>query len=202
VGGLSSAPRDGRTGDKAVVLGKQRPCYTRRMTNDIIGAGNGWIPDELYKSIEASVPIVCVDVLLSPHGAPGQIGLIQRATYDDGFGWCLIGGRVLRNESLSDAVDRHVLATLGDNIRVVRSTMRLGAVIEYFSESGLGDFHDPRKHAVALTYTAACEFDGEPEVHGEAVDFRWFSIDDLRDIDFGFGQGEAVARVLKSEERL
>jgi ADP-ribose pyrophosphatase YjhB (NUDIX family) len=172
------------------------------MTNDIIGAGNGWIPGELYKSIEASVPIVCVDVLLSPCGSPKQIGLIQRTTYDDGFGWCLIGGRVLRDESLSDAVNRHVLATLGESIKVVRSSMRLGAVIEYFSKPELGDFHDPRKHAVALTYSAACDLNGEPEIRGEAVDFHWFSIDDLPDIDFGFGQGEAVARVLKSEGRL
>jgi ADP-ribose pyrophosphatase YjhB (NUDIX family) len=172
------------------------------MTSDIIGAGNGWIPDELYKSIESSVPILCVDVLLSPHDAPRQIGLIRRITHDDSFGWCLIGGRVLHDESLSDAVDRHVLATLGESMKIIRSSMRLGAVIEYFSKPGLGDFHDPRKHAVALTYAAACEFDEEPAVHGEAVDFRWFSIGELPAIDFGFGQGEAVARVLKSEGRL
>jgi ADP-ribose pyrophosphatase YjhB (NUDIX family) len=177
-------------------------CYTFCMDNDIIGAGNRWIPEEKYEFIKASVPIVCVDVLLSPHDDPKRIGLIRRATYNDGFGWCLIGGAVLRNEPLFDAVDRHVQATLGGNMRVVRSTMRLGAVIEYFSEKGLGDFYDPRKHAVALTYTAACEFDGKPEATGEAIDFRWFSIDDLPGIDFGFGQGEAVSRVLKSEGRL
>lgn len=172
------------------------------MGNDIIGAGDRWIPEEEYEFIRASVPIVCVDVLLSPHDAPGQIGLIRRATYDGSFGWCLIGGAVLRNEPLFDAVDRHVHATLGGNIRVVRSTMHLGAVIEYFSEPGLGDFYDPRKHAVAITYTAGCEFNGKPEAAGEAIDFHWFSIDDLPRIDFGFGQGEAVARALKSEGRL
>jgi ADP-ribose pyrophosphatase YjhB (NUDIX family) len=172
------------------------------MTNDIIGAGDGWIPAEMYESIEASVPIVCVDVLLSPYGTPKRIGLIQRTTYNGGFGWCLIGGRVLRNESLFDAVDRHVQATLGDNIRVVRSTMHLGAVIEYFSEPELGDFYDPRKHAISLTYAAACESNRKPEVSGEAIDFRWFNIDDLPDIKFGFGQGKAVARVLKNQERL
>jgi ADP-ribose pyrophosphatase YjhB (NUDIX family) len=172
------------------------------MDSDIIGAGDRWIPEEKYELIRASVPIVCVDVLLSPYDAPERIGLIYRTTYDGGFGWCLVGGAVLRNESLLDAVDRHVQATLGANIRVVRSTMHLGAVIEYFSEPGLGDFYDPRKHAVALTYAAACEFDRGPEVSGEAIDFRWFSIDDMPDINFGFGQGEAVARVLKSDARL
>jgi ADP-ribose pyrophosphatase YjhB (NUDIX family) len=172
------------------------------MDSDITGAGGRWIPEEKYEFIRASVPIVCVDVLLSPNGAPGQIGLIRRATYNGGFGWCLIGGAVLRNESLSDAVDRHVQITLGGNIRIIRSTMHLGAVIEYFSEPGLSDFYDPRKHAVALTYTARCEFNGSLEATGEAMDFQWFSIDDLSRIDFGFGQGEAVARALKSDGRL
>ena len=169
------------------------------MDNDIIGAGSRWIPEEKYEFIRASVPIVCVDVLLSPHGDPKRIGLIRRATYNGGFGWCLIGGAVLRNEPLFDAVNRHVQATLVGKMTIVRSTMHLGTVIEYFSEQGLGDFYDPRKHAVALTYAAACEFDGKPEATGEAIDFRWFSIDDLPGIDFGFGQGEAVSRLLKSE---
>jgi len=173
------------------------------MSSDIIGAGDRWIPEKEYQLIQASVPIVCVDVLLSPHDNPRQIGLIERTTYNGGSGWCLVGGAVLRNESLLDAVDRHVLATLGSNIRAVRSTIRLGAVIEYFSEPGLGDFYDPRKHAVALTYTAASELSGNPEVAaGEAMDFQWFSIDDLPGINFGFGQEEAVVRVLKKEGRL
>lgn len=172
------------------------------MDSDIIGAGDRWIPDKEYEFIRASVPIVCVDVLLSPCDSPKLIGLIERTTYDGGFGWCLIGGAVLHNESLPDAVDRHVRATLGVNIKALRSTMRLGTVIEYFSEPRLGDFYDPRKHAVALTYAAACEFNGKPEVSGEAIDFRWFGIDDLPDINFGFGQGEVVARVLKNEGRL
>jgi ADP-ribose pyrophosphatase YjhB (NUDIX family) len=172
------------------------------MSGDIIGAGDRWIPEEQYTLIKARVPIVCVDVLLSPLGNPTQIGLIERTTYDGGVGWCLVGGAVLRNESLSDAVERHVQATLGHNIRVARPTMSLGTVIEYFSQPGLGDFYDPRKHAVALTYTAACELNGDPEITGEAIDFQWFSIDDLPAINFGFGQGEAVVRVLKKEGRL
>jgi ADP-ribose pyrophosphatase YjhB (NUDIX family) len=169
------------------------------MDSDIIGAGDKWIPEEEYQLITSRVPIACVDVLLSPNGDTKQIGLIHRTTYGGGHGWCLIGGAVLRNESLFDAVDRHVMATLGANIKVVRSTMRLGAVIEYFSEPGLGNFHDPRKHAVALTYTAECELSGTPEPIGEAIDFRWFGMDDLPGINFGFGQGEAIARVLESE---
>ncbi len=140
------------------------------------------------------MPILCVDVLLSPRERPTTIGLIRRATYDGGNGWCLVGGRVLRNEHLSTAVERHVAATLGDDLRVDLSTLAMRTVVEYFTEPGAGDFFDPRKHAVALTYTAIC--DGMPHPRGEALGFRWFDIGDLGNIDFGFGQGNVIDRVL------
>jgi hypothetical protein len=41
-----------------------------------------------------------------------------------------------------------------------------------------------------------CECTGEPEAIGEALEFGWFKIDQLSEVNFGFGQGEAVARVL------
>ena len=100
------------------------------------------------------------------------------------------------------AVERHVAATLGPALRVDRSTLELGAVIEYFTEPGMGEFCDPRKHAVSMTYSAACAFTGEPEARGEAHEFRWFGLDELPGLDFGFGQGEVVARVLKHSGRV
>jgi len=71
-------------------------------------------------------------------------------------------------------------------------------VIEYFTQPDLGDFYDPRKHAVALTYAASCECAGEPQAQGEALEFGWFGLDRLSEVDFGFGQGGAAARVLKN----
>jgi ADP-ribose pyrophosphatase YjhB (NUDIX family) len=167
------------------------------MEEDVVGAGDRLLPAEDYELVKASVPILCVDVLLSPVGHPRQVALIRRATYQGGEGWCLVGGRVLRNEHLPAAVERHVVATLGPAVRIDRSTLELGAVIEYFTKPDLGEFYDPRKHAVALTYAASCECTGEPEALGEALEFGWFKIDQLSGVNFGFGQGEAVARVLE-----
>jgi len=164
-----------------------------------VGAGSRFLSDEAYNLVMASVPIVCVDVLLSPKGDPQRVGLIHRATYDGGDGWCLAGGRVLKNEHLADAVDRHVRATLGEGISVDRSTLEFRTVIEYFSEPLEGEFYDPRKHAVALTYTAFC--DGEAEALGEAFKFQWFNLSELPHVSFGFGQGEVVARLLEITER-
>lgn len=165
------------------------------MQTDIIGAGNNWLSEEDYKSVREKVPILCVDVLLSPMGDPQLVGLIHRKTYNDGNGWCLVGGRVLRNEHLTNAVDRHVLTTLGNGIKLDHSTLVFRTVIEYFPELLDGEFHDPRKHAVALTYTAFCE--GHAEAIGEASDFHWFEISELPQVNFGFGQGEVVSRLIE-----
>jgi ADP-ribose pyrophosphatase YjhB (NUDIX family) len=167
------------------------------MEQDIVGAGDQWLSDEEYKFVQDHVPIVCVDVLLSPVGDPRRVALIRRAA-PEGDAWCLIGGRVLRNEPLADAVDRHVAVTLGPGVRVNRSTLQFGAVIEYFIEPGAEGFYDPRKHAVSITYAASCEYSGEPEALGEASEFAWFKIDQLSEVSFGFGQGGVVARVLKN----
>lgn len=173
------------------------------MEQDVVRAGDQWIPTEDYELVRARVPILCVDVLLSPSDNPRQFALIRRATHEDGGdGWCLIGGRVLRNEHLSAAVERHVAATLGTGVRIDRSTLELWEVIECFTERGMGDSYDPRKHAVALIYSASCECTGEPEALGEALEFGWFTTDQLSGIKFGFGQGEAVARALSKLERI
>jgi|ERR1039457_269211 ADP-ribose pyrophosphatase YjhB (NUDIX family) len=166
---------------------------------DIVGAGDRLLPGEDYEFIKARVPILCVDVLLSPKDGPQRVGLIHRMTYDGGDGWCLVGGRVLRNEHLADAVDRHVRATLGEGISLDRSTLEFGTAIEYFSEPLEGEFYDPRKHAVALTYTAFCE--GGAEALGEALKFQWFEISELPGVNFGFGQGEVVSRLLQITAR-
>jgi ADP-ribose pyrophosphatase YjhB (NUDIX family) len=171
------------------------------MEQDVVGAGDQWLPDEDYKFIQARVPILCVDVLLSPVEDPGQVGLIRRAA-PDGDAWCLIGGRVLRNERLAVAVERHVAATLGTGVHVDRSTLEFGAVIEYFTERGPHGLYDPRKHAVAVTYAASCECTSDPEALGEAFEFAWFKIDQLCEVSFGFGQGDAVAQVLKNLGRI
>lgn len=169
------------------------------MDTDIVGAGDRLLPGEDYEFIKARVPILCVDVLLSPKDGPQRVGLIHRMTYDGGDGWCLVGGRVLRNEHLADAVDRHVRATLGEGISLDRSTLEFGTAIEYFSEPLEGEFYDPRKHAVALTYTAFCE--GGAEALGEALKFQWFEISELPGVNFGFGQGEVVSRLLQITAR-
>jgi ADP-ribose pyrophosphatase YjhB (NUDIX family) len=162
---------------------------------DVTGAGSRWIPEEEYVRIVRRVPIPCVDLLPLSQDRSARVGLILRETVGGGRGWCLVGGAVLLNEPLVSAIRRHLCVTLGDAVEFDAETLRLSTVIEYFSRRDVGEFHDPRKHAIALTYTAVCT--GTPEPAGEALDFRWFAPSQLpADDEFGFGQDRVVRRLV------
>jgi ADP-ribose pyrophosphatase YjhB (NUDIX family) len=162
---------------------------------DKVGAGDRWIPKEEYAHIQESVPIVCVDLVLLSANTPPRIGLVHRDTYDGRQGWCLVGGAVLRDEPLTTAAKRHIQATLGDGMSLQPSTLQFHEVVEYFTKPELGEFYDPRKHAVAVTYSA--RVDGQPAPRGEALSFQWFYRDRLPEIEFGFGHGRVVDRILQ-----
>jgi ADP-ribose pyrophosphatase YjhB (NUDIX family) len=165
------------------------------ISSDSVGAGDRWIPQAEYEFIRARVPILCVDfVPLSREQRP-RVGLIRRQTYEGHEGWCLVGGAVLRDEPLPDAIDRHFRATLGDEAQIDANTLHFLDIIEYFTKPGMGEFYDPRKHSVALTYFGRCG--GPIRPCGEALEFRWFQLEDLPGLQFGFGQEKVLARLIK-----
>ncbi|MDQ1748430.1 MAG: hypothetical protein QOD07_2693 [Frankiaceae bacterium] len=169
------------------------------MSANPAGSGSRWIPAEEYEQILARVPIVCVDVLLVSAEQPDNVGLIYRDTYDGGHGWCLVGGALLRDEPFIEGVRRHVQATLGSDVRLEESSIRFHAVFEYFTKPGPGRLYDPRKNAVALTYSATAA--GVVEPQDEALDFSWFGVGDLDSVAFGFGQGRVVEEVVRELRR-
>lgn len=165
------------------------------MRDDVVGAGDRWIPEDEYRLILARVPIACVDLLpLSAEVSP-RVGLIFRETAGGEHGWCLVGGSVLKDEPIAAAIRRHVVATLGDGVTLRPESLTYATTIEYFSQPGIGDFHDPRKHAIAHTFTGICS--GTPAPGGEADTFAWFAADRLPPAgEFGFGQDRVVKQVL------
>jgi ADP-ribose pyrophosphatase YjhB (NUDIX family) len=150
--------------------------------------------------IAAHVPILCVDLIPLSAGDPARVGLIERATPGGGTGWCLVGGRVMRDEPLTSAIERHLHATLGNRIDVDPSTLRPFGVIEYFSEPGLGEFHDPRKHAVSVTYSGRCTGEARAQHDSEAISFRWYAPEQLPGVRYGFGQQKIIERFLGQNE--
>ncbi|MDQ7878357.1 DUF4916 domain-containing protein [Microbacterium sp. QXD-8] len=134
-----------------------------------------FLPADLYATIEASIPIACVDfvpIRRSDHGL--EVGLILR---ESPFGqvWCHLGGRVLHGETLRQAIDRHAVDTLGIPA-IVDHDPQPDFVYQWFPPAvaphdGTAHGKDPRKHAIGLSFLV--EIDGEPVPRNEALDFRY-----------------------------
>lgn len=160
-----------------------------------------WLPTEVWAQVQRSVPIVCVDVLaiqMDPETRTlSHAGLIWRNVMEGKQGWCLIGGRLLRDESVADAITRQMRDTLGAAVSfTLPEDPQPVYVGQYFtSQKPIGGI-DPRQHAIGLTF--AIEISGEIRPQGEALDFRWFEPDKLPAAhEFGFGQDRIVESVLE-----
>lgn len=157
---------------------------------------SGWLDHNTWSRVQRLVPIPCADLLAVETAEADpfslrRIGLIYRGTPHQGSRWCLIGGRILRNESALEAVNRHVRETLGPHIACVPIQDQPLYVAEYFTESKPARLHDPRQHAIALTYAGLLT--GEPLVRGEAMRFEWFSPTELPPREaFGFGRDSVI----------
>jgi ADP-ribose pyrophosphatase YjhB (NUDIX family) len=159
----------------------------------------GWLPDGEWKFIQDSVPIACVDVLpirRRPAQSP-EVGLIYRETPHQGRRWCLIGGRMLRNESFRTAAIREVRHALGAEVDCkLDDPLQPLFVAEYFSLLREGCLFDPRQHSVGLTFSA--QLQGNIKPRGEALEFRWFSARQLSDGGgFGFGHETVAAECIR-----
>lgn len=158
-----------------------------------------WLSEDDYRLIQNSVPIPCVDIAplrLSEEGAIKGIGLIFRDTPHQGRRWCLVGGRVLRNETLAAAVSRQLRQTLGDTIRFqLDADAQPVYIAQYFPTRQPVGVVDPRQHAITMNY--CLEITGQIVPQGEALEFRWFNPDSLPGAEqFGFEQDRVLRECL------
>ena len=160
------------------------------------------LPDAKWKALQLCIPITCVDVLLirEVNKSTFEIGLIYRNTPHQGRRWCLIGGRLFLNEPLRDAVARQVHDAIGKHVRcILPANLQPLFIAEYFSKRVSGSLFDPRKHAIGLTFVV--QIQGQTQPQGEAIDFRWFTLDQLPNSKyFGFGQRKVVFECIQRFE--
>jgi ADP-ribose pyrophosphatase YjhB (NUDIX family) len=159
-----------------------------------------WIPEPEWMRLQEIIPISCVDVVLLRSDAKAllnAVGLILRNTPHQGQRWCLVGGRILYGESFGDAVRRHMFDTLGDDIQFqIRHDEQPAYLAQYRPSSGDGFLIDPRRHAVAMTYSL--EVSGLPRARNEALSFQWFGLRELPPRGkFGFGQDRVLSACLE-----
>jgi ADP-ribose pyrophosphatase YjhB (NUDIX family) len=147
--------------------------------------GMSYLPDDLYASMERSMPISCVDFVPVRTASDGtlQVGLILR---ESPFGnvWCHLGGRVRHGETIAQALQRHAEDTLSTRLQLPDDPQPTW-VYQWFPPDLAPDADwpygtDPRKHSIALSFTAT--LDGAPQPRNEALDFAYHPIDDLPEL--------------------
>lgn len=137
-----------------------------------------FLPDELYATIEKSMPIACVDfVPTRTLGGVQQVGLILR---DSPYGrvWCHLGGRISLGETIRQAIERHTVDTLATT-PLLESEPQPKYVYQWFPDDlapadGTPFGRDSRKQAVGLSFVV--ELGGDPHPRNEALDFAYFDI--------------------------
>jgi ADP-ribose pyrophosphatase YjhB (NUDIX family) len=146
-------------------------------TRDTLETTPGWLPEDTLESIRGQVPMVYVEavpVRVDHLGRIEKVGLLLRAGSDGLIQRSVVSGRVLYNESLRDALWRHLSKDLGPD---AAPNLPVGTapftVAEYFPDASRSGFHDPRQHAVALGYVVPC--DGECAPAQDALDLAWLS---------------------------
>jgi ADP-ribose pyrophosphatase YjhB (NUDIX family) len=161
---------------------------------------DGRLPYWRYRLILGQVPIACVDILLvRTDVTPYQVGLIKRFDENQEMRWAMVGGAIHRGETVTEAVRRHVRDTLGPRATIELATGegRPQALGQYFPTPRPGYGHDPRKHAIAVSYWG--RFAGQAVAMGEAEAVGWFEVDDVPALtEFGYGHGEVVATILEA----
>jgi hypothetical protein len=157
-----------------------------------------FLPADLYATIEASIPIACVDfVPIRRSNGHLEVGLILRQS-PFGLVWCHLGGRVLHGETIRQAIDRHAMDTLAIPA-LLDHDPQPDFVYQWFPPTvaphdGTAHGEDPRKHAIGLSFLV--EIDGLPTPRNEALDFRFVMADALPD-QLWPGSAELIAELIR-----
>jgi ADP-ribose pyrophosphatase YjhB (NUDIX family) len=161
----------------------------------------GWLDQATWELAQRNIPIACVDIVPVKVATDGMrhVGLIQRLSpFPEGLRWCQLGGRIDRGETVRDALLRHLDENLTDFETYIPADPQPDYVMQWFPDNRLAMLGapeygtDPRKHAIALSFTL--ELTGEPKsvVGAEAQRFAWFTTDEIAEVDGQLWEGTAA----------
>ena len=135
----------------------------------------GWLTPDAIDHVRGRMPIAYVEVVpvrTDEFGRILQVGSLLRVTDDGSVERALISGRVLFHETLREAIARNIAKDLGSlALPQLPVTPQPFTVAEFFPTPGIGEYHDPRQHAIALCYVVPIAGDCRPQ--DETLDVEW-----------------------------
>lgn len=136
-----------------------------------------WLSREELDNVRGRVPILyvaAVPVRVADNGEVVAVGLLLRASETGHMERELIAGRVNYHERVRDALVRHLEKDLGPMaLPSVPASPVPFTVAEFFPTPGVTPFHDPRQHAVALSFVVPVRGDCAPQQ--DALDLAWLT---------------------------
>jgi ADP-ribose pyrophosphatase YjhB (NUDIX family) len=170
--------------------------------HDTLETAVGWLDEGTLEAVRGQVPIVYVEavpVRVDHLGRIERVGLLLRAQPDGSVSRAVVSGRVLYNETLREALWRHLSKDLGPEASPhLPAGVAPFTVAEYFPDPRRSGFHDPRQHAVALGYVVPV--DGECHPSQESLDLAWLTPAEVVQPDvseeMSGGHGRLVRRAL------
>jgi colanic acid biosynthesis protein WcaH len=142
------------------------------------------IPAEQYQHIITVLPILCVDVVVK--NARGEYLLIKRANEPRQGQWWVIGGRLLKGETLEEAVVRKVREETSLKVGGLHPIGYYEAVSQE-NPFGLA----PRLHAVSVVFSTVVDDGQQIRLDDQSLDWKYSK---ERPADFcfkPFGDGHA-----------
>jgi ADP-ribose pyrophosphatase YjhB (NUDIX family) len=148
---------------------------------DTLDPRPGWLDPADLDEVRSRVPMLYVEavpVRVDHLGRITRVGLLLRPAPDGTFARAVVSGRVLHDETVREALWRHLTKDLGTDADPQLPTAAAPfTVIEYFPDPDRSGFHDPRQHAVALCFIVPCA--GECAPSQDALEFTWLSPDEV-----------------------
>lgn len=128
-----------------------------------------FIPEYTYRKIQMNLPILCVDVLVRYRG---KYLLVKRTEEPVKDVFWVIGGRVLKNESLRAAAKRKMREEIG---LLPYDMSMVGIYEDQYEESSLGRVPDGY-HTVAVVFEAFV--DSIKDIKLDRTSVEWGLFDD------------------------
>jgi len=130
----------------------------------------GYLRGELFKTIIDHIPLVSVDLIVKHKG---KVLLGKRVNRPAQGYWFTLGGRVLKNESIKDAIQRIGKLELGI---LIENEPKFIGVFEHLYNDSI--FDDVSTHYVNLAYEIeVSDLEDLPKDQHNA--YRWFGLEEL-----------------------
>jgi len=133
-----------------------------------------FLDKQTFSTVIESTPLVSIDLVVK--NKQGQALLGQRLNKPAQGSWFVPGGRILKDESMSDAFKRLTKEELGE-IYTIEQAQLLGPFDHFYTDNVFGD--EFTTHYVAIAYVITVDDLKDLPLDVQHDTYKWFNVTDL-----------------------